>query len=101
MGASAPPEVGMEMVGGGQKSPHKHQVASRSLYQCSLGHETGALTRSPSPPPPRCPPPKTLSGKSQEAVLTKGRGSQGAAWSLRVSRSSAAIAPGAVVPIRV
>lgn len=34
LGASAPPELGMEMVGGGQKSPHKHKVASRSLYKC-------------------------------------------------------------------
>lgn len=90
---------------GGRKPP-THKVASRSLYKCSLGQEAGssrlprcALLSHPHAHP--APPTKDAQWETQEAVLTKGWGSPGAAWSLSASHSSTPGAPRAAVPIRV
>lgn len=81
MGASVLSKLGVGMEGGDKHPPHKHRVASRSLYKCSLGAYTFPFSSvfffPTTATPPRRPPPKTLNWKSQEAGLTKGRGSRG------------------------
>ena len=94
------------MERGGKHPPHKHKVASRSLYKCSLGGYTFPsssvfffpTTTSPPPlPPTKDPQLEKPGGRADKRSGLQRR----LGWSLTVSHSSTAIPSLALVPVRV